>query len=470
MSTMVTRFAPSPTGFLHVGGARTAIFSWLLAKRNQGRFVLRVEDTDRQRSTPEATQAILDGLTWLGLDWDDLEYQSQRSELHNEYIDKLLESGQAYWCDCSPEQVDAMREKAREEGRKPKYDGSCRDRNLGPGEGRVVRLKAPLTGSTDYLDMVKGHISWPNEEMDDMILRRSDGSPTYNLAVVVDDHTMGITHVLRGEDHVANTPRQILIYNALGLTPPAFGHVPMILGPDKKKLSKRHGATSVIEYEREGILPEAMLNYLTRLGWSHGDQEIFSKEQLIECFNTDSLGTSAAVFDTTKLHWLNAQYIKEADPQRIAKLLQPILAEQGVPCEDAEAIAALVPMYAPRSKTLVEMAQGLDFFLVDDDKLEYQPKAVRKFLKEESKVHLKAIRDGLAALDEFSEESIDAVLTGYLEANDLKFKAIAQPIRVAVTGRTQSPGLHETMLGLGREKTLTRMDRALTILPEEPAQ
>lgn len=463
MSRMVTRFAPSPTGFLHVGGARTAIFSWLLAKHNQGRFVLRVEDTDRQRSTPEATQAILDGLNWLGLDWDELEYQSQRTELHNQYIDKLLESGQAYWCECSPETVDAMREKAREEGRKPKYDGSCRDKNLGPGEGRVVRLKAPLTGSTDYMDMVKGHISWPNQEMDDMILRRSDGSPTYNLAVVVDDHTMGITHVLRGEDHVANTPRQILIYQALGLTPPAFGHVPMILGPDKKKLSKRHGATSVIEYEKDGILPEAMLNYLTRLGWSHGDQEIFSREELIEFFTTDNLGSSAAVFDTTKLHWLNAQYIKEADPKRIAELLLPLLAERGIETNDTEAIAALVPMYAPRSKTLVEMAAGLDFFLVDDDKLVYEEKGVSKFITDESKVHIRAIREGLDALPEFSEEGIDKVLNGYVETNELKFKAIAQPIRVAITGRTQSPGLHETMLGLGKEKTLARLDRALAM-------
>ncbi len=461
--SMVTRFAPSPTGFLHVGGARTAIFSWLLAKHNQARFVLRVEDTDLQRSTPEATQAILDGLTWLGLDWDDLKYQSQRTELHNEFIDRLLDSGQAYWCACSAEEVEAMREKARAEGRKPKYDGCCREKNLGPGKGRVVRLKAPLTGSTDYLDMVKGHISWPNQEMDDMILRRSDGSPTYNLAVVVDDHTMGITHVLRGEDHVANTPRQILIYNALGLTPPAFGHVPMILGPDKKKLSKRHGATSVIEYEKDGILPEAMLNYLARLGWSHGDQEIFSREELIEHFNTEHLGTSAAVFDTAKLHWLNAHYIKEAAPERIAALLLPLLAERGIHTDDIKAIAAVVPLYAPRSKTLVEMADGLDFFLVDDDKLKYDEKAVGKFLKDESKTHLQAIRDGLIALDDFTEETIDNVLTSYLAAHELTFKAIAQPIRVAITGRTNSPGLHETMLGLGREKTIARLDRAMAM-------
>jgi glutamyl-tRNA synthetase len=464
MSEIVTRFAPSPTGYLHVGGARTAIFSWLLARSQGGRFLLRIEDTDRERSTPEATQAILDGMAWLGLEHDgELVYQSERGHIHNAAVDAMLEAGTAYWCECTPEEVEAMREKARAEGRKPKYDGRCRERGLGPGPGRVVRLKAPLDGVTSYDDMVKGPISVANEEMDDLILRRSDGSPTYNLAVVVDDSDMGVTHVLRGEDHISNTPRQIQIYRALGLATPRFGHVPMILGPDKKKLSKRHGATAVVEYDAQGILPEAMLNYLARLGWSHGDQEIFSREELIRCFSIENLGTSAAVFDMDKLLWLNSHYIKESSPERLADLLPRHFEALSLPVPEREALLRVIPHYQPRAKTLVEFVRNSAFFFVADDALIYDQAAVAKFLTPEARERLAQMREMLAALPDFGEETVERALGEYVASSGASFKVIAQPLRVAVTGSTQSPGLHQTLAALGREKTLARLDRALKL-------
>ena len=306
MKEVVTRFAPSPTGHLHIGGGRTAIFNWLLARHFNGKFYLRIEDTDLLRSKKEYTDSILASMKWLGLDWDDEPvYQTGRTELYNKYVDKLLETGHAYWCDCSAEKVEEMREEARKIGAKPKYNGYCRNRNLGPGEGRCVRLKIPDTGKVIFDDLVKGRIATDVNELDDMVIRRSDGMPTYNMAVVVDDHEMGITHVIRGDDHISNTPKQILIYEALGLPVPVFGHVPMILGPDKKKLSKRHGARAVIEYEHDGMLPAALVNYLARLGWSHGDQEIFTKNELINFFDGRNLNPSSAAFDPSKLEWLD---------------------------------------------------------------------------------------------------------------------------------------------------------------------
>ncbi|EPR44805.1 glutamyl-tRNA synthetase [Desulfovibrio sp. X2] len=462
--SIVTRFAPSPTGYLHVGGARTAIFSWLLARHEGGRFLLRIEDTDRERSTPEATRAILDGMSWLGLEWDgEICYQSSREERHNAAVDRLLAEGKAYWCECTPDEVEAMRERARAEGRKPKYDGRCRERGLGPGPGRVVRLKAPLDGATSYEDMVKGYISIANEEMDDLILRRSDGSPTYNLAVVVDDAEMGVTHVLRGEDHVSNTPRQILIYKALGLPVPRFGHVPMILGPDKKKLSKRHGATSVFEYHHQGILPEAMVNYLARLGWSSGDQEIFSREELVKLFTVDNLGTSAAVFDMDKLLWLNAHYIKESSPERLADLLPPFYEAQGMAAPERDYLLKVVPHYQPRAKTLVEFVENSAFFFTPDEALAYDQAAAAKFLTPEAKEHVRAIRDILKDLPDFEEATVEAALAAYVESSGASFKVIAQPLRVAVTGSTRSPGLHQTLSALGRGRTLARIERALAL-------
>lgn len=464
MSTIVTRFAPSPTGYLHIGGARTAIFNWLLARHLGGRFILRIEDTDLVRSNADMTQSILDAMAWLGLDHDgEITYQSRRFDIYNEYIDKLLATGHAYWCSCTPEEVEAMREEARAQGRKPKYSGRCREAGLGPGPGRVVRLKAPITGATVVDDMVKGSVCFDNAELDDMVLRRPDGSPTYNMAVVVDDATMGVTHIIRGDDHLNNTPRQILIYQALGLPLPRFGHVPMILGPDKKKLSKRHGATAVMEYETEGFLPEAMLNGLVRLGWAHGDQEIFSREELVALFSADNLGSSAAVFDKAKLLWLNAHYIKESPVSRLAVLLNGFLEARGYPSQDLEYLAGVVPLLQPRAQTLAEMADKAACFVVADEALAYDTAAVAKFLTVETKAHLAELVKLLEALPAFDQPSMEAAVQGYLDATGIKFKLLAQPLRVAITGATASPGLFETMAVMGRHRVLTRLERALAM-------
>lgn len=468
MQPLVTRFPPSPTGFLHIGGARTALFNWLLARQQHGTLVLRIEDTDRARSTQEMTDAILDGMRWLGMDWDEGPYfQSERTEIYNKYIDQLLETGHAYYCECTPEEVDAMRAQARANGTKPKYNGRCRERGLGPGPGRVVRFKAPLTGKTVYQDLIKGPVAVDNEELDDFIIRRADGNPIYHMSVVVDDALMKVTHIIRGDDHESNTPKQVLLYEALGFEVPQFGHVPMILGPDKKKLSKRHGATSVMLYKDMGYLPEAMINYLARLGWSHGDQEIFSREELIEHFSTDHLGKSASVFDMDKLNWLNSHYIKEADLDRLAEILAWHLERMGHTDLDREYLKSFIPLYQPRAKTMQEMADQCLFFILDADAIEYDPKAVRKFLKPEHREHLAALRDLLAELPVFDQKSMEEVAAAYIEAKEIKFKVIAQPIRVALTGKTVSPGLFETMEALGKEQTLIRMDRAVALPVEE---
>ncbi|WP_243311218.1 glutamate--tRNA ligase [Fundidesulfovibrio agrisoli] len=456
--SIVTRFAPSPTGQLHIGGARTAIFSWLLARQAGGRFVLRIEDTDTVRSQAAYTEGILASMKWLGLDWDDEPiYQTQRFDIYNKFIDSMIENGTAYWCSCTPEEVEAMREAARAGGTKPKYDGRCRERGLGPGPGRVVRLKAPLAGTTIMDDLVHGPVAFDNAELDDMILRRSDNTPTYNLAVVVDDATMGITHVIRGDDHINNTPKQIMIYNALGFPLPKFGHVPMILGPDKKKLSKRHGATAVYEYEAQGILPEAMLNCLVRLGWSFGDQEIFSREELLQHFSIGSLGKSASVFDNEKLLWLNQHYIKEADLDRLAGLLAAILGERGHAGLDAGYLKAFIPLLQPRSRTMVEMADQAEMFVADEPALDEA--AAAKFLTEETKPHLAEIARIFEAADDFQQEPLEAAVKAYLDAKELKFKLVAQPLRVALTGRTASPGLFEMVEAMGKERVLKRLKR-----------
>jgi glutamyl-tRNA synthetase len=464
MSGVVTRFAPSPTGHLHIGGARTAIFSWLLARSQGGKFVLRIEDTDQARSSDEMTEAILQSMAWLGLDWDGAPiYQSKRFDVYNRYIDKLIESGQAYYCSCSPDEVEAMREQAREKGLKPKYNGRCRSLGLGPGPGRVVRFKTPLEGKTIFDDLVKGPIAIENEELDDMVIRRADGAPIYNLAVVVDDYELAVTHVLRGDDHVSNTPKQILLYKALGFPVPLFGHVPMILGPDRKKLSKRHGARSVMEYEKEGYLPEALLNYLVRLGWSHGDQEIFSKEELLASFTTSNLTNAAAAFDPDKLLWLNSHYLKAATPRRLALLLDRHLQERGHAGLDLEYLEKIVPHYQPRAKTMVEMADMCEFFVLEDEDLSYDMAAVEKFLTPETRAHLAQIRDRYALIEPFDHAGLEAATQGYLDATGLKFKVLAQPMRVALTGKTTSPGLFETMETLGRQRTLARLARALDL-------
>lgn len=463
--SITTRFAPSPTGYLHIGGARTALFSWLLAKNKGGHFLLRVEDTDRERSTQEATDAIIEAMAWLDLAAEGTAvFQSQRFDLYNSHVDRLLETGRAYWCKCTPDEVEAMREKARAEGKKPKYDGRCREQGLGPGAGCVVRFKTPQDGVTAFHDMVKGPTAVQNAEMDDMVLRRSDGSPTYNLAVVVDDHDMGVTHVLRGDDHVANTPRQILLYQAFGWDVPEFGHVPMILGPDKAKLSKRHGALSVMEYKTMGYLPEALVNYLARLGWSHGDQEIFSREELVQLFSTGNLGNSPSVFDIKKLEWLNAHYIKESAPERLAALLPEFIAESEGLNLDPAYLASIVPLLQPRAKTLVEMADMARLFLVSTNALAYDEKAVADQLKPEARELLAALLPVYEGAADYSDhKALEAATQAFLDERGLKFKAVAQPLRVALTGKTASPGLFETMCVLGKAESLARIKRALAL-------
>ena len=464
MTKIITRFAPSPTGHLHIGGARTAIFCWLMARNADGKFYLRIEDTDRERSLQEYTDSILASMRWLGLDWDgEPIYQHTRMDLYNSYINRLLDSGHAYWCDCAPEAVEAMREEARAKGLKPKYNGCCRERGLSAGPGRVVRFKAPLDGQTVVDDMVKGVVTVDNTEMDDMVLRRPDNTPTYNLAVVVDDAEMGITHVLRGDDHLTNTPRQILIYQALGLPLPKFGHVPMILGPDKQKLSKRHGAKAVIEYEKDGLLPEALVNYLVRLGWSHGDDEIFTLRELIDKFPNGRLSASPSAFDPEKLAWLNAQHLKLAAPRRLAELLAPFLIELGLTPPEGARLAGLIDLFRERAVGLKDMAEAMRFMLIPAAQLDYAPAAVAKALTEEGRAHVAALSKIFSELAEFTAESIHTAMHGYVESNGLKMKQVGPPLRAALVGALAGPGLPEIMAWLGRDESLARLTRAVAL-------
>ena len=379
MAKIRTRFPPSPTGYLHIGGARTALFNWLFARQQGGTFVLRIEDTDVARSTEENTRVILEGLQWLGLDWDEGPFfQTQRLDFYRRYVRELLDGGQAYYCHCTPELLEQKRGQARAEGRKPKYDGTCRDQGLGPAPGAAVRLKAPSSGVTRLDDLIKGPVVFQNEELDDLILARGDGMPTYHLAVVVDDITMDITHVIRGDDHVNNTPKQIQIYQALGHPLPQYAHVPMILGPDKTKLSKRHGAVSVLAYREMGILPEALINTLVRLGWAHGDEEIFSREEMIAKFSLEQVGKSAGIFNPEKLLWLNSHYLKESSDEKLAGLVAPFIEARGHPTDDFSYLARVAGTLKARSKTLVEMAEAADFYFQEE--LSYPPEAVQKIL------------------------------------------------------------------------------------------
>ena len=460
-SQVVTRFAPSPTGHLHIGGARTAIFCWLMARHYGGRFVLRIEDTDTERSKQEYTDSILASMRWLGLEADgEPVYQTKRFDLYNEYIERLLADGHAYWCQCSPEEVEAMREKARAAGEKPRYDGRCRHLGLGPGPGRAVRLAAPLSGKVVFEDMVKGTVAFDATELDDMVLRRADGAPTYNFAVVVDDITMNISHVIRGDDHVNNTPRQILIYQALGAKLPVFGHVPMILGPDRQKLSKRHGAKAVIEYEKDGLLPEALINYLVRLGWSHGDQEIFSREDMIAFFDGTSLNSSPAAFDPEKLLWVNAHHLRAASPQELLPRLLPFISQAGLPTGDPELILRCIPLYQPRASTLSELAEQMRPLLLKAADLAYDPAATAKALTAEGKTHVTALRQRFGALDDFGKEALHQCLHAYVEESGLKFKAVGPALRVALLGGAGGPDLADIMAAVGREDALGRLDRA----------
>lgn len=460
-----TRFAPSPTGYLHIGGARTALFSWLYARHTGGRFILRIEDTDAQRSDESLSRQILEAMTWLGLDWDEGPfYQSERLELYRSYVDRLLENGRAYWCECRPEELEAKRKLALEKGEKPKYDGTCKERGLGPGPGRVVRFAMPSSGITAFDDMIKGRISVDNAELDDLVLLRSDGMPTYNLVVVIDDATMNITHVIRGDDHVNNTPRQIRIYEALGLELPQFAHVPMILGSDKTRLSKRHGATSVMSYKEMGYLPEAVVNYFVRLSWSHGDQEIFSRDELIELFDIRDVGRAAAVFNPEKLLWLNHHYIKNGNPSRLAGLLTEFLEKEHHEIADRAYVEQVIIDVRERTKTLKEMTDFGDFYF-----REHEPpdELKEKFFTPELADIFRALIDRLGSVDLADHTVTEEAIKGLLEDFSIKFKVLAQPMRVALTGKTVSPGIFEIMATLGKQRVISRLTKALHSMEEK---
>lgn len=461
MSDLRVRFAPSPTGYLHIGGARTALFNYLLAKQQGGTYVLRIEDTDVARSTQESVDAILNAMTWLGLSCDEGPfYQSDRFDLYKQKVQQLIDEGKAYRCYCTQEELDAKREAAMKEGRKPKYDGTCRNRTDQPDAPYVIRFKLPEDkDAVTFDDKIKGPICFRLEELDDLIIARTDGTPTYNLVVVIDDAEMGITLVIRGDDHVNNTPRQILLYEALGYPVPDFAHVPMILGSDKKRLSKRHGATSVMAYQEEGFLPEAMVNYLVRLGWSYGDEEIFSMDDLIEKFSLANVGRAAGVFNPEKLLWLNSHYIKTGDPVRLAELLKPFLAAKGISTENGPDLVAAVKSLQERASTMVEMADGAAFYFVDS--VVYDEKAQQKFLKPEQKPVFETLLAELEKCTEFTEEQLEAAFAKIMEATELKFGKVAQPLRVALTGGTASPSIYEVLQVLGKERSLSRIKQAL---------
>lgn len=460
MQPVITRFPPSPTGFLHIGGARTALFNWLFARHHGGKFILRIEDTDVVRSTEEAIKAILDAMEWLELTWDEGPFfQTQRLEIYREYLEKLLATGHAYYCECSPKDLEERRQAALAAGRKPKYDGRCRDRGLGPGPERVIRFRCPQLGTTVLNDLIKGPILFENAELDDLVLERSDGVPTYNFAVVIDDITMNVTHVIRGDDHVPNTPRQILIYQALEVPLPYFAHVPMILGQDRAKLSKRHGATSVMAYQEMGYLPEALVNYLVRLGWSHGDQEIFSREELIETFSLENVGKSPSVFDPEKFLWLNAHYLRARSPESLVPLLEPFLAARQYPEKPPAYLAKAIPTLQPRTRSLVEMADAMKFYLVSE--IVYDPAAAKKFLTSSMIEPFQHLSRSLEALEVFDEAHLEHAFHEVAAATALKLGKLAQPVRVALTGQTVSPGIFEIIEVLGKETVLERLRRAL---------
>jgi len=462
-----TRFAPSPTGFLHIGGARTALFSWLYARHNQGIFVLRIEDTDQLRSTETSTKAILEALEWLGLDWDEGPFfQAERLDLHKSMVQKLLDEGKAYCCVCTPEELEIKRVKALTEGRKPKYDGTCRDKNLSKSPDAAVRFRCPQTGTTTVRDMIKGATVFNNEELDDLIIQRRDGYPTYNFAVVIDDAEMDITHVIRGDDHLNNTPRQILLYEALGYPIPEFGHVPMIMGSDKARLSKRHGATSVMAYKEMGYVPEALVNYLVRLGWSHGDQEVFSLKELVRFFSLESVGKSAAVFNPEKLLWLNQHYIKNFSSERLVQDVTPFWQALGVKLnQDQNFLMHVVDDMKARVKTYVELAEASRFYFVDE--IEYEDEAAGKFLKKDYLKHLTSLADGILSLQDYTKGGIESFLRSFAEQRDIHLKIIAQPLRVALTGKVVSPGIDNVMLTLGKERVIKRITRAVEYIKQK---
>jgi len=465
------RFAPSPTGALHLGGGRTALFNWLFARHNKGKFILRIEDTDRERSTVDAVKAIFDGLEWLGLDWDEGPkedgkfgpyYQTERLEIYNEHAEELLKDGKAYYCFCTPEELAKKRKEAQARKEAPRYDGKCRKL---PSEEinklkdqkvpYVVRFRIPAGGITEVVDMVRTKIEFENDVLDDFVIMKSDGFPTYNFAAVVDDHLMEISHVIRGDDHLSNTPRQVLLYQAFFWKPPQFAHIPMILGTDKARLSKRHGATSVIDYSAKGYLPEAMLNYLARLGWGYKDQEIFSRQELVEKFDLSGVSKNPAIFDMDKLNWLNGQYIRSALPERIVDLCEPLLIE-AYGNHDIIYITKVVKLFLDRITVIPEIVPLTTYFF--KDKLEFDRKVVEKYLKkEETPKILKELRKRLEKTEPFTKPGIEKVFKGLAEDKNVKLGIVIHPCRAMLTGRKESPGMYDVVEVLGKEKVLKRL-------------
>jgi glutamyl-tRNA synthetase len=462
------RFAPSPTGHLHIGGARTALFNRLFARHNKGTFILRIEDTDRTRSTEDYIESIIEGMKWLNLDWDEGPYrQTDRFDVYRRYTEKLLNEGKAYYCYCSPEELEQRRQAALAQGKSPKYDGRCRElREPVAGRKPVVRFRMPPEGEIAVHDLIRGNIVFDNKLLDDLIIMRSDGTPTYNFTVVVDDVDMNITHVIRGDDHLNNTPKQIHIYSALGYQIPLFAHLPMILGSDKTRLSKRHGATSVIAYRDAGYLPEALVNYLVRLGWSYGDQEVFTINELVEHFSFDNVGKSAAVFNPEKLLWLNGQYIMNSSSAQLAELVIPFLLRENIisvgSLPDKEWLGKAIDTLKERSKTLLELAGSLRYYIEKD--VEYNIKAKEKFLNEKYLSNLVEVRESLNEADDFTAAGIEKVFTLLVARLNTKLGSVAQPVRVAITGKAESPGIFEVLEIVGKEKTMKRLDKAIALI------
>ena len=458
------RFAPSPTGHLHIGGARTALFNWLFARHHNGKFILRIEDTDRSRSTEEYIESIIEAMKWLGLDWDEGPFrQTDRMEIYRNYAFRLLEEGKAYRCYCTPEELEERRQKAMKEGKPPRYDRRCREIRETLDKPFAIRFKMPVEGETVVHDLVKGDVTFKNSELEDLVILRSDGTPTYNFCVVVDDYEMKISHVIRGEDHLNNTPKQIHIYHALGINPPNFAHIPMILGKDRSRLSKRHGATSVLSYRDDGYLPDAVVNFLARLGWSHGDQEIFTREELIRFFNLEQVGKANAVFDSEKLLWLNSEYIKLTPEEKLYELVRPFLINEGYINEtdsiDLKWACKAIKSLKERCRTLKELAHAMRYYLLDY--VDIEPKAKEKYINTETITIIKEITEKLAQLNDFTHDKIEKVFMEMVNEKGLKLGQVAQPIRVVITGSTVSPGIYEVLEIVGKERTLKRLRRII---------
>lgn len=460
MTAVRTRFAPSPSGHLHLGGARTALFNFLYAQRFGGSFILRIEDSDRERSRDEFVEAIVEGLAWLGISYDEGPFfQSKRGDIYASRVQELLEAGRAYHCFCSAEELEVKRKAAQAEGRRASYDGSCRELGRTPrcGENSVIRFRAQRHGVTRFEDLVRGSVAFENSELDDLILVRSDGTPTFHLVVVVDDIDMGITHILRGEDHLTNTPKQIQICEAFATTPPRYGHLPLIVGADRARLSKRHGATALEAYREQGFLPQAVVNYLVRLGWSHGDQEIFSTEELCQLFDVGGVGKAAAAFDMEKFTWVNGQHMKALSDDELAVAVAPFLTARGATEQPRELVAGAAGLLKERAKTLVELAEMAHCFVSDD--IVYQAKAAAKFLSAANIEVLTALAESLEATATWDSDAIAAAFAAVMERFDLKLGKLAQPARVALTGTSVSPGIYEVCELLGRKRTVDRLRR-----------